>query len=114
MLPAKNRLNRGQIKEILVRGRSFFSDHLSFRCAPLEAGQSTAFAVVVAAKWAKKASERNKIKRLIKLVLRNFLPQVKASWGGVIFLKKSLTPVTLRGLETEVKQLISQTPLFYK
>ncbi|MEK7504740.1 MAG: ribonuclease P protein component [Patescibacteria group bacterium] len=114
MLPAKNRLNRGQIKEIMVRGRSFFSDHLTFRYAPLGTGQLSGFAVVVAAKWAKKANERNKIKRLIKVVLRNLLPQVKAGWGGVIFLKKSVTPVTLRGLETEVKQLIYQTPLFYK
>ena len=64
MLSKKFRLSRKQIGLIYKRGRRFSADGLSIKCLANNLGYSR-FAVNVPTKVSKKATERNRIRRII-------------------------------------------------
>ncbi len=74
MLSKKNRLAKDlDIKKVFARGRSFLNSGISLRFLP-KAGEGEArFAVVVSTKVSKKATKRNRLKRLIREELKSRL-----------------------------------------
>jgi len=72
MLPKKARLTSAEVREILKSGRSARTGTLS---AKFKASSSSKAAVVVSAKVAKNAVERNKLRRAAYLALSSSLPK---------------------------------------
>jgi len=69
MLGKTNRLAKDRdIKKVFARGRGFFNPFFNLKYLP--AGGAVRFTVVVSTKVSKKAVKRNRLKRIIREILR--------------------------------------------
>ena len=74
MLSKKNRLAKDlDIKKVFARGRSFLNSGISLRFLPKAGAGDARFAVVVSTKVSKRATKRNRLKRLIREELKSHL-----------------------------------------
>jgi len=89
MLPKANRLaKRTDIERVFKRGKTFFVGNLSIRTAANNLAVSR-FTVVVSTKISKKATRRNRLKRLIReAIRREALPKTKPGYDGIIMTQK--------------------------
>jgi ribonuclease P protein component len=85
MVPRNQRLNRTAFSEVFTRGRRRHSPYLSL---VYMASPSFRCAVVVSKKVAKKAHERNRLRRRLYALLRT-LHEERALVGSFIILTKS-------------------------
>lgn len=94
MLKRKHRLAKeSEVKQTFAKGRSFFSPY--FLLKVLKKPQQTAkFTVVVSTKVSKKAVVRNRVKRLVREVLRLNIGKF-ASGSYVISVKPSVGSLEL-------------------
>lgn len=69
MLYKKNRLAKDRdIKKVFARGRGFFNPYFTLKYLP--EGDAPRFTVVASTKVSKRAVKRNRLKRIIRQVLR--------------------------------------------
>jgi ribonuclease P protein component len=115
MLPKKKRLDLKreffQIKRNgkLIKGRFF--NFLFQKQQPSGDFQSQAFAFVISKKIDKRASERNKIKRLLSEAVRSFLPQVKLGVKGVFLAKKEILGKDFAEIKKEIEAIFKEENL---
>jgi ribonuclease P protein component len=84
MLPRKHRLSADKdVTRVLRKGRAVFTNLVGVKAAPNDIGVVRT-AVVVSTKVHKRATERNLIKRRIRAVLANLIPEIKAPVDIVI------------------------------
>ena len=84
MLSSKYRLKRKKdFERVYKKGRVNRENFLLLRFVPNDLG-NTRFGVVVSKKVAKKANERNAIKRRIREVIKEILPEIKNDLDVVI------------------------------
>lgn len=95
MLPKPNRLPSFEIKSVMRRGRSISSDWLQLifrRREEREINFATTspsrFAVIVPMSVDKRATARNRIRRLVRESVRLLLPKIASGWDGVFMMKK--------------------------
>jgi len=114
MLPKKNRLDLKreflQIKKSgrIIGGESFnflFQKKATNFCPPV-------FAFVVSKKIEKKATKRNKIKRLLSEAVRSFLIQIRPGVKGVFLVKKEILGKNLTEIKTEIENIFKKENLF--
>lgn len=105
MLPKENRLSKKETNKVFKKGKKIFGDFLVLRIVPNSLNLSR-FTVVVPKKNFKKATQRNKIKRLIRESLRKKLLRIKKGFDG-IFIATSLTlNKDYQEIEKEVEKLL--------
>lgn len=91
------KLSRAEFKEVLRKGKGIRLNFLVLKWLK-NSDQKVKLGVLVSKKFAKKAVERNKVKRQIKEALRSFLPEFKERGVSLIF-------IPLPGLISDFKLL---------
>jgi ribonuclease P protein component len=104
MLPKKHRINRKLFEEVAKKGKSFSSKYLSLKIAPVSENQSR-FAFVVSSKVAKKAVDRNKIKRRARNIVQKNLGKIKRQINAIIFFKQGAEKLAFAELEKEINDI---------
>lgn len=111
MLARKHRINKELFTEIIKAGKSVSSDNLSLKIQPIPADCS-AFAFVVSSRIAKKAVERNKLKRRARHIVKKMMPEIKKGLGIIIFFKKGSEKTTFKELERELRAIFQKAKIF--
>jgi ribonuclease P protein component len=111
MLARKHRINKELFAEIIKAGKSVSSDNLSLKIQPIPADCS-AFAFVVSSKVAKKAVDRNKLKRRARHIVAKMMPEIKNGLGIIIFLKKGSEKLNFQEIEKETRAIFQKAKIF--
>ncbi len=110
MLPKKQRLNRAQFSEYFSSGRRSHTPYLTFIMSPSSTFKAV---VVVGKKVAKKAHDRNRLKRRLYSLISE--AQKQKNWTGVLLViaKPALFKLTKRQITEvvglEIAQVINKT-----
>ena len=113
MLPPKNRADRKLLMQILKEGKSFFSNNIFLKTTPINQSNSV-FAFVVSAKTIKKATDRNKLKRRTRHIIKTTLEEIKKGVGVVIFFKKGVKNKNFYEIKEEITQLFKKGGILLK
>ncbi len=104
MLSKKHRIDKRLFKKAFDKGTSFHSEIISLKIIPLP-GKSMCFAFVVPAKAAKKAVDRNKIKRKARHIVKKNQQLFKKNFAAIFFFKKGSEKMKFLELEQRMLQL---------
>ncbi len=106
MLKKVNRLAKAKdIQKTIARGRAFFSPFLTIK--HLSSSQDPRFTVVVSTKVSKKAVDRNRLKRVLREVLRKNITQFKKG-DYMVFLKPKAAKLPEAELLKDFSKLVSK------
>ena len=111
-LPLRTEFNRLKKEGKLFQGKlcSLLVSH-SREAGPRFARQPSRFAFIVSNKIHKKATKRNKIRRLLSEAVWQFLPEIKPGSEGVFLVKKSIIGANYQQIKQEVKVLLQKAQL---
>lgn len=107
MLPRKHRLSLRKnfqaknLEERLIQGKYF-----GLKIIKQEARTEPRFAIIVSSKIAKKATQRNRIKRLLREAIRSILKDIKKGHNAVILTKKQAATANLSELKSSLKRAL--------
>lgn len=107
MLPQANRLRlETDIKTLFARGKSVFGSWVGMKVSKNNLPVSR-FAVVAGVKVSKKAVVRNRLKRQVRAIVQEALPQVAPGYDVLLFMK-------LAGVEKSFEELKIQVLASFK
>jgi len=114
MLPKKNRLDlKKEFLQIKKGGKLINGWLFNFLFQKTATDfYPPAFAFVVSKKITKKATKRNRVKRLLSEAVRNFLPQIKPGVKGIFLAKKEILEKNFAEVKTEVEAVFKKENLF--
>lgn len=112
MLSAMNRLHKMvEFQNVFKNSKPIFSGFLSVRACQrkgLAQGESR-FGIVVSNKFDKRATRRNSMKRQIRHIIREMLPDIKPGHDIVIFAKGSVPfPYSQEEIRTVMADLLAK------
>lgn len=102
MPPKSQRFNRSEFASHFKTGVRYHTTHFTFIITP---GEAVKYGVVVSKKVAKKAHDRNRIRRRIYTLLRTHLPTTVRC---IVVVKPSLARLTRRQLQEIVLKEIAE------
>ena len=111
MLGRKHRINKELFTEIIRAGKSVSSNNLSLKIRPIPF-DGNAFAFVVSSRVAKKAVDRNKLKRSARHIVVKMMPEIKNGLGIIIFFKKGSENLNFQELADEIKIIFQKAKIF--
>jgi ribonuclease P protein component len=111
MLGRKHRINKKLFAEITRAGKSVSSNNLSLKIQPIPADDSV-FGLVVSSRVAKKAVDRNKLKRRARHIVAKMMPEIKNGSGIIIFFKPGSEKLKFQELEKEIKIIFQKAKIF--
>ncbi len=112
MLAPTNRLVRTKdIEQAFKQGRSFFGRNLGIKTINNKLGFNR-FAIVVSTKISKKATERNKIKRRLREILRLENGFLKAGYDLVIVALPNIINIKQPELKNEIIKTLQKARLY--
>lgn len=109
MLPKKFRLQK--FEEIKKKGKLFQFPLFGGLVLPQKEKNNSRFAFVVSSKISKKATERNRAKRLLSEAVRSFLPKIKSGFDVVFFAKKLIVGKEFVEIKNEVERIFKKANL---
>lgn len=113
MLPKIHRLRLDKDFKIIFRqSRQMQSGQLVLRWAP-GSKLFSRFGIVVSTKVAKKAVERNRLRRRIGEILRHHWPEIKQGFDIILIAKIGLTNLNYRELEKIVIELLKKAAILH-
>lgn len=87
MLPRENRLKKKKdFERVFKKGRGFQEDFLFVKIAKNNL-QNSRFGFVVSKNFSKKATVRNKVKRMLRETIAKNLPKIKKGFDAAIIVK---------------------------
>ena len=99
MINKINRLTKEkEIEAVYKQGRSFFTKNLGIKSLPNKLNQKR-FVIIVSTKVSKLATERNRIKRIIKSCLIKKIEQINNGQDYMIILRPGQKEYSRAGLE---------------
>jgi len=112
MLPKNRRIPKQEFPYILSSGKRVSSPHLLLYISPIpqKKAQLSRFTFSVSKKIAKKAVERNKLRRWGYASIRNILKNIKENGSGYFLFfsfKKNSISLGYKTVETEIQELLS-------
>jgi len=107
VLPKNYRLPSRQILPTIKKGRLFASQNFNIRWLPATSG-SLKIAIVVPVRLDKRATKRNRAKRLLREAIRHHLSQIKASGQMVVLATKNTFSATFRELLKEMGESLKK------
>ncbi|MEL6929174.1 MAG: ribonuclease P protein component [Cyanobacteria bacterium J06600_6] len=117
-LPKAHRLrNRKDYRAVYVQGVRRYSPHLTLIALAESESNSenilpaTCFGISISKKVSKKAVVRNRIKRQLKGVIRNYLRHVEPGWKVVIVVKPKAIECKYEHFLRELEELLKQTKI---
>jgi len=105
----KYRLNRKEFKEVLGKGRTFKIGSLILKVLFKEKGKK--FGFLISKRILKKATQRNKIKRRLREILRETVDNLKDGIRAVFIASHGLEKKEFLELKEIFKQLIKRAQL---
>lgn len=113
MLPRQHRLPLSiENRRLQQTGRRFQSSLLTLLVTNRDDNAGpTRFALVVSKKLDKRATKRNRTKRLLREALRMLLPQFQPGYDVVVYAKKILWEEKVSDIRSEVEKLLKQAGL---
>ncbi len=111
MLPRSHRLtNDRDFRRVYIKGAHFFSKYAVIRKA--ENGlPSSRFGIVVSQKIAKKATDRNLIKRRISEIIRLKLAKIKNGYDCAIIVKKTIIKASFSEINQDIAFILKRSAL---
>ena len=104
MLPKKNRADKKAVEKIFKEGQLVNSSDLAFRFIPIRG--STRISVIVPKSVAKKAVERNRLRRHGYSVLEKYIKHFPSGFVGALIFKKYQQDVLI--IENEIKKIFAK------
>lgn len=89
----------------------FFAVRVVFRGT--DCGEQSRFSIVVSRKTSPKAVDRNRIKRRISAVLREFAKKTKPCFLGVFYLKKAALDASSEELKKSISSALKKSGVFF-
>lgn len=115
MTSALHKITRGSFGEIYTQGRGAHSPLLGVKTVfPYPKALGAIFAVVVSSKVAKKAVDRNRLKRRIKGLLQELQPQLKTPSASIILTKPGAPKASTMELREVLVQTLGQTGILIR
>jgi len=105
MLPKQYRLPSPEFRGVLKSGKKAFSANLmlKFRENRLTLPR---FGFIVSTKFNKRATARNRAKRLMREVIRLNLSKIKAGYDFIFSMKGEAPELEYPGMEREIKEIL--------
>lgn len=111
MLPRTRRVHKAEFGEVLKKGLSFHSAHLSLRGIKKDEVSPSKFSVVVSKKVAGKAVDRNLLRRRAIAVVEKHLLGMKKGISAIFSFKTGSLELSSQQIQTEVTALLKQSGL---
>lgn len=112
MLPKKYRLTSDyDFRRLKARGRRYPSPLFTLILAPSREKQVPRFGFVVSAKLDKSARVRNRLKRVLREIIRRKLPRLKGGFDAAFYPRSGMLKRTYEDVAVEVDRLLPKTPL---
>ena len=102
MLSQKHRLSKfAEVKKTTAKGRSFFSQSFLIKFLNQAGLDQPKITVITSVKVSKSAVTRNRLRRIIRQVVHEYIDQIKP--GSYVFIvKKTAVPVNSANLRKEI------------
>jgi len=111
MLPKANRLTRETDFKAVARGsRPIHSPCLILKKLNF-ANQTTKFGIVISAKVSKKATQRNKVRRRVREILRSNIKKVSSGYKVMLVAKGPILDQDYQALKKELEGLLKKSGL---
>jgi ribonuclease P protein component len=111
MLPKNNRLKKkNNFDNLFRKGKGFKEGCLSLKAAKNRFKMSR-FGFIVGKNFSKKASQRNKIKRKLREIIRLRLPQIKTGFDVALIVQKCLADKSNKETLEAVNKLLKRAKL---
>lgn len=111
MLPSEHRLRlEKDIKTLFAKGKSVFGLFIGMKYRPNQRDVSR-FAVVAGVKVSKKAVDRNRIKRQVRAIVHELLPEIKPGYDVLLFAKKETLGKTSEELRHQLMKSFKKAGL---
>jgi ribonuclease P protein component len=111
-LPQANRLkHRREFQAVYRQGSRYDSEHLTMRSLFKSSTVPTQIGITISQKVSKKAVIRNRIKRRIRAIFRELLPQISPGWKVVVIVKPKAVTCEYIDFLQELKQLLVKTKI---
>ena len=114
MLPQSKKVSRKEFPKSHKKGEIYHSPHLSLVVVKKDSKLPSKFSFVISGKVAKKAVERNKLKRWTYRTIQKECDNIKNGFVSVFFSKKNSTKLTHSQLEDQVLVLLKNAHLLKK
>ncbi len=107
MLAKENRLTkRIDFENLKLNGKFLTTPYFSFSFIKRETNLPSRFGFIVSKKISKSAVVRNKVKRMLREIVRKNINSVKGSWDAVFLVKSRILTEETAKIETEVKKCL--------
>jgi ribonuclease P protein component len=112
MLAQKNRLSKKADFELVFQdGNKIYNQYFNFRFRK-NGLDYCRFAIIVSNKISKKATERNKIKRRLKAVIKGELPKFKQNFNVIITVLPQLKELEFTDLSKALLNLLKKSKIY--
>lgn len=110
MLPKVNRLTKKEdFIEVKSKGKKIQSNSFAFAYLAKNEVNASRFGFVVSTKISKRAVDRNRVKRVLRNILKDKLTVIENGFDGVFLVKQSILKVDSSNLAREVEQILFKT-----
>ena len=112
MLPHTARLCKTRdFKEVFGKGKGVKDGRLFLKAAQAK-NEDLRFGIVVSKQVAAKAVDRNRLKRLLREAVQDFMPQVRTGYHIILVALPGLSMTNLQDAKTKVAGIIKKSSLF--
>ncbi|PIS13411.1 MAG: ribonuclease P protein component [Candidatus Tagabacteria bacterium CG09_land_8_20_14_0_10_41_14] len=108
MLPSQNRFRKTEFDSFKKSRKRTFSS-ANFNLSLAGSFNSIRFAIVVSSSVAKKAVERNKLKRRIRSVVSDNIEKIKNGFVVVIYAKEGAGDLTFQDIKKQINSLFKKS-----
>jgi len=112
MLPRKYRLSKSsEIEELKNGGRLFSGEDLSIIVAKSASNETTRFTFLVSTKVSKKATERNRIRRMLSSMVYELVDQVDKGSLVLFLSRKTIVEANKSDVKSQTRKLLTRAGL---
>ncbi|MEF8846972.1 MAG: ribonuclease P protein component [Candidatus Paceibacterota bacterium] len=112
MLPKDNRLKKEKdFERVFKKGKSYNQTFLFLKVLKRDNNQESRFGFVVSTKVSKKAVVRNKLKRQLREIIREKLPEIKSDYDAVTVVQPGIETQSFHQLKQNLLQLLKEANL---
>lgn len=105
MLPSQNRLPSPQVREVMKTGKRIYTQALQLIFKRNTVGVCR-FAFIVGTNVDKRATARNRTKRLLRESVRHVLPSLSPGFDYVFIARSNMSKLTQQAVEALVKSIL--------
>ena len=114
MLKKKYKIKKTAFLEIISKGKTFHSSHITLRVLRKKAGEHNdpLFSFVVSSKIARNATDRNLLKRRGYAIIKKIFNTIsKRNYAYAFFLKKGVVAPSFKEMEKEISILLKKAEI---